>query len=53
MQNNLNIHEGTGQFSRLGHTRISYVGAETSATPVDTIAHSNNTSQNLKGKLFY
>jgi len=44
MQNNLNMHESTGQFSRLGHARISYVGAETATTPSETVAHSNNAS---------
>jgi hypothetical protein len=44
MQNNFNINEETGQFSRLGYARISYVGAEPSVTPNETVAHSNNAS---------
>ena len=55
MQKNLNQkpYEGTGQFSRLGNARISYAVGESSVTPSETINHSKENSQNLKGKLFY
>lgn len=53
MQHNLNITEGTGHFSRLGHNRISYVG-DSSGPPNATVAHTfNNNSKQIKGKLFY
>lgn len=43
MQKNL-PYEASGQFSRLGHNRISYAVGDSSVTPSETINHSKENS---------